>query len=99
MGWLPNSLAAAESWREEFTALCLQRLSADHPLGTLPLRVLERANDTNQTWHTQQLQLTGLSSAGKLIAAEESGHLIHLERPDLVAQPIGDVIEEARLRK
>ena len=46
---------AAESWREEFTALRRQRLSADHPLGNLPLRVLERAKDTNEFRHAQQI--------------------------------------------
>jgi pimeloyl-ACP methyl ester carboxylesterase len=57
VGWLPNSVAAAESWREEFTALRRERLSADHPLGKLPLRVLERANDSTDVWHNQQVEL------------------------------------------
>jgi len=98
-GWLPNSVACAESWREEFTALRRQRLSADHPLGKLPLRVLERAKDSTEVWHTQQVELARLSSAGKLIRAEGSGHMIHLERPDLVAQAVREVIREARLGK
>jgi len=98
-GWLPNSLASAESWREEFTALRRQRLSADHPLGRLPLRVLERAKDSTEVWHNQQVELARLSSAGKLIRAEGSGHMIHLERPDLVAQAIREVIREVRLGK
>ena len=98
-GWLPNSVAAAESWREEFSALRRQRLSAEHPLGRLPLRVLERAKDTSEVWHNQQVELAALSSAGKLIRAEGSGHMIHLERPDLVAQAIREVIREARLGK
>jgi len=98
-GWLPNSVAAAESWREEFNALRRQRLSAEHPLGKLPLRVLERAKDTSEVWRHQQVELAALSSAGKLIRAEGSGHMIHLERPDLVAQAIREVIREARLGK
>jgi len=98
-GWLPNSVAAAESWREEFSALRRQRLSAGHPLGKLPLRVLERAQDTSEVWSHQQVELAALSSAGKLIRAEGSGHMIHLERPDLVAQAIREVIREARLGK
>ncbi len=86
IGWLPNSLACAESWRAEFTALRRQRLSEAHPLGSLPLFVIERAKDANETWHAQQVQLAALSSVGKLIKAQRSGHMIHLERPDLVAQ-------------
>jgi pimeloyl-ACP methyl ester carboxylesterase len=98
-GWLPNSVASAESWREEFTALRRQRLSADHPLGTLPLRVLERAKDATEVWHNQQVELARLSSAGKLIRAEGSGHLIHPERPDLVAQAIREAIRKVRRGK
>ena len=64
-GWLPNSIACAESWREEFTALRRERLSADHPLGGLPLRVLERAKDSTEVWHSQQVELaTTSTSAG-----------------------------------
>jgi hypothetical protein len=59
---------------------------------TLPLRVLERAKDSTEVWHSQQVELARLSSAGKLITAEGSGHLIHLERPDLVAQAIREAI-------
>src|SRR5262249_25070827 len=43
-------------------------------------------------------ELARLSSAGKLIRAEGSGHMIHLERPDLVTRAIREVIQEARGR-
>jgi pimeloyl-ACP methyl ester carboxylesterase len=97
IGWLPNTLAAAESWREEFGALRRERL-AGQPLGGLPLRVLERGKDTTEIWHKQQIELAGLSSAGKLIKAEGSGHMIHLERPELVVDAIRQVMREARGR-
>lgn len=87
-GWLPNTLAAAESWRQEFSALRRERLAHPHPLGTLPLRVIERDKDTNETWHGQQVQLATLSADGMLIKAEGSGHMIHLERPDLVVDAL-----------
>src|SRR5215471_4332469 len=95
-GWLPNSVAAAESWREEFSALRKQRLSGPHPLGALPLRVLERELDSTDTWHVQQVQLAALSSKGKLVKAGQSGHLIHLQRPDLVIEGIDDVVRSIR---
>jgi pimeloyl-ACP methyl ester carboxylesterase len=91
VGLLPHGLVAAESWRQEFTALRRQRLSKAHPLGDLPLIVLERSEGSDETHHAQQVQLAGLSSAGKLIKAEGSGHMIHLYRPELVAQAIKDV--------
>jgi pimeloyl-ACP methyl ester carboxylesterase len=96
VGWLPNTLTAAESWREEFSALRRQRLSVPHPLGDLPLRVLEREKDSTETWHAQQVQLAGLSAAATLTKAEGSGHMIHLERPDLIVETIRDLISEVR---
>lgn len=99
IGWLPNSLAAAESWRQEFAALRRQRLSEAHPLGNLPLVALERGKDTDDTWHTQQVQLAGLSSTGQSIKADGSGHMIHLERPELVASAIRRLVSQFRNRR
>jgi len=93
---LPNSVAAAESWREEFSALRKQRLSGPYPLGALPLRVLERDVDSTDTRHAQQVQLAGLSSKGNLAKAGQSGHLIHLQRPDLVIEGIDHVVQDVR---
>jgi pimeloyl-ACP methyl ester carboxylesterase len=95
-GWLPNTLAAAESWRQEFRALRRQRLADPHPLGGMPLRVIERDKDTNETWHGQQVQMAALSSDGMLIKAEGSGHMIHLERPDLVIHAVLEVVQKIR---
>jgi pimeloyl-ACP methyl ester carboxylesterase len=77
IGWLPNSLALAESWREELVALRDQRLSEPHPLGNLPMLVVERTKNTNESWHTQQ---------------EGSGHAIHIEQPELVASAIKQIL-------
>jgi pimeloyl-ACP methyl ester carboxylesterase len=99
VGLLPKGGAAAESWRQEFTALRRQRTGDRHPLGDLPLIVLERSQGGDDTWHTQQAQLAALSLVGKLVKAEDSGHMIHLYRPDLVAQAIRDVVTAARHKK
>jgi pimeloyl-ACP methyl ester carboxylesterase len=99
VGLLPKGLDAAESWRQEFTALRLDRLARSHPLGALPLIVLERTEGSNDVWHGQQEQLATLSSNGKLIRAERSEHMIHLYRPDLVAEAILDVVSRSRKGK
>jgi pimeloyl-ACP methyl ester carboxylesterase len=98
-GLLPNSLAVAESWRQEFIALRRQRLSTAHPLGSLPLTVLERSEGADESWHEKQLQLAALSSEGRLIKAEKSGHMIHLYRPDLVLEAIQGVIASSRRKR
>jgi pimeloyl-ACP methyl ester carboxylesterase len=92
VGLLPKGAAAAESWRQEFAALRRQRTGSPHPLGDLPLIALERSEGSDEIWHAQQVQLAALSRAGKLIRAADSGHMIHLYRPDLVAQAIQDVV-------
>jgi pimeloyl-ACP methyl ester carboxylesterase len=99
VGRLPNSLATAESWRQEFTALRRQRLASGHPLGALPLVVLERSEGADEPFHAMQVQLAGLSSAGQLIKAERSGHMIHLYRPDLVIKAIQNVVAACRKKR
>jgi len=99
MGWLPDSLATAESWREEFTALRSQRLTQAHPLKDLPLVVLERSERPDPVWHKQQEELAALSSAGTLIQVKDSGHMIHLEKPDAVAQAIFHVAARIASRR
>jgi pimeloyl-ACP methyl ester carboxylesterase len=99
VGLLPKGAMAAESWRQEFTALRRQRLNAAHPLGDVPLVALERGSDTDATWHAQQIELAGLSTAGKLIAVPGSGHMIHLYRPDAVSDAIQATVRAARQRQ
>jgi hypothetical protein len=89
-------LTAAESWRREFSTLRRQRLAQAHPLGDLPLRVLERSLGTNATWQTQQRELAQLSSAGKRVTVENSGYMIQLYRPEVVTQAIHEVVDLTR---
>jgi hypothetical protein len=68
-------------------------------LGNLPLIVLGRKQSDMARRQKQLDDLTALSSAGKLIIAEDSGHAIHLYRPDLVVQAIREVVTAARSNK
>jgi pimeloyl-ACP methyl ester carboxylesterase len=78
-------------------------------LGDLPLMVLshgqpmampgltDAANQANeQLWQQLQAELAGLSSQGRLVVAEGSGHYIQLERPELVIDAIAEVVTAAR---
>jgi pimeloyl-ACP methyl ester carboxylesterase len=93
-----NDLITADSWRSEFIALRRWRLSSPHPLGSLPLIVLGRNQEDNATRQKDLRALTALSSTGKLIIAENSGHAIHLYRPELVTRSITEVVTAARTR-
>jgi pimeloyl-ACP methyl ester carboxylesterase len=78
-------------------------------LGDLPLLVLghgqpmlmpglaDEVNQANeQLWQQLQAELAGLSSQGRLVVAQDSGHYIQLERPQLVIDAIAEVVTAAR---
>jgi pimeloyl-ACP methyl ester carboxylesterase len=44
------------------------------------------------------VEIAGLSASGKRIVAEESGHNIHHDQPELVVEAIQQVVEEVRRR-
>jgi pimeloyl-ACP methyl ester carboxylesterase len=91
-----NDLITADSWREEFIALRRERLGSTHPLGDIPLILLGRNQSDRERRQGELQAMTALSSAGKLTIAENSGHEIHLYRPDVVIQSILDVLRDAR---
>lgn len=56
----------------------------------------EVLQEYEQTWEHLQLDLTALSTHGKRIVAEGSGHAIQLDRPDLVIRSIEELLAVAR---
>jgi hypothetical protein len=91
------AMTTNESWRQEFIALRRERLRQAHALGSLPLIVLGRKETDKRQKELDEL--TALSSAGKLVIAKDSGHEIHLYRPDLVVEAIREVVTAARGKK
>jgi pimeloyl-ACP methyl ester carboxylesterase len=80
-------------------------------LGDLPLIVLSHGKtqhmpglstevnrEFEQTWQQMQSELTAQSLNGKLIVAEQSGHYIQLDQPELVIVAIREVVEAVRRR-
>jgi hypothetical protein len=59
----------------------------------LPLIVLARGKNTNDTKKRMQAELASLSRVGKLIMADDSDHEIHLYQPNLVIQAIKSVVD------
>jgi pimeloyl-ACP methyl ester carboxylesterase len=60
-----------------------------HPAGW-PVEAVEKA------WREGQEALAKSTPQGKLIVAEQSGHFIHTDQPDLVVASIKEVVEKAR---
>jgi pimeloyl-ACP methyl ester carboxylesterase len=94
-----QELVSSESWRQEFIALRRERLGQKHPLGSLPLIVLGRKQSDWETRQRHLADLKALSSVGKLLIAKDSGHEIHLYRPELVVESIREVVSTARAKK
>lgn len=91
--------------RAEFDALELteERLRSAGNLGDKPLVVLthgipfEDARD-EANWQEHQKKLAALSTNGRLVVAEESGHEIQIQQPELVVDAIREVLTKARER-
>jgi pimeloyl-ACP methyl ester carboxylesterase len=75
-------------------------------LGDLPLIVLTRGlpdplpilseqenAQYDATWHELQRELVGLSSNGRQVIAQHSGHYIQLDEPNLVIEAVRELVE------
>ena len=49
-------------------------------------------------WHDLQRDLTRLSTKGKFVAVEDSGHFIQIDKPQVVIDAICEVVEQVRGR-
>jgi pimeloyl-ACP methyl ester carboxylesterase len=76
------------------------QLQAAPALRDLPLIVLAAGQNMAQmpNWPEAQRRQAALSTNGRLIVAESSGHYIHWEQPALVIDAVRQVIEKARSR-
>jgi pimeloyl-ACP methyl ester carboxylesterase len=93
------------------TSLAQVRAASITSLGDIPLVVLthgrldavpgltstaESQQAAEQLWQALQHELVALSPSGKLVVAEESGHDILFEQPDLVVKAILEVVTASR---
>lgn len=71
---------------------------ATQTLGTMPLAVIAASANVEGLpgWAEAQKALAALSSNGRLIVAQDSGHYVQLEKPDLVIATVGEVLADAR---
>lgn len=93
--FLPEELQMIHDARRAFSA----------SLGDLPLVVVSRDLDRESAAGADpdllaerrllQEDLTRLSSNSRLIIAKDSGHHVHLDRPDIVVQAIREIVEAA----
>lgn len=81
---LPLIVLQADQQRTDADAANISQASADE---------LDAAMD--QLWPELQQELAALSTSGRLVRAEGSGHFIHVDKPDLVIDAITSVLGQA----
>lgn len=98
------SVAAEETAMLPANLKAMAALEAD--LGDLPLTVLSRGRGDGppdakaadlarmeQAWRDLQIDIARLSTDSRHIVAEESGHYVQLDRPDLVVEAVRKMLE------
>jgi pimeloyl-ACP methyl ester carboxylesterase len=96
-----NPAAVAETTWEGLGRADDDQALASTTLGAIPLIVIAAGdNMRNQPdWAVAQRAMAKLSTRGRLVVAEGSGHAVQLEAPDLVIDAIGDLLAEVRRDK
>jgi hypothetical protein len=90
---------------EELAGIAAEHATNPHPYGDIPVVVITRGiiedqgPDNNAATEADRKRdfagVAALSTNGKLIVAEHSGHHVHLEQPDLVVSTIRSVASAA----
>jgi pimeloyl-ACP methyl ester carboxylesterase len=99
--WQHQAAASNPFELEELASLRADHARAVHPLGDMALIVLTRGRAEEEGVEAQKHEeehrndhtaLAALSTRGKLVIAERSGHHVQLDQPELVAQAVTEVL-------
>lgn len=105
-GFLEAVIAETKAIEESMAQV---RAAQIKTLGDIPVIVLSRGQGVlppdvklpedvvkqfDEGWQQMQKEMAGMSSRGKRIVAEESGHYIHLQQPELVIEVIKEVVKK-----
>ena len=89
-----TSIAEFAAWQQSNDEL----VEAGTPLGDLPLIVLRHGEPLpteaeEAAWQATQAKHAALSTAGRLVVAEQSDHAIQLDQPELVVAAVRDLTQ------
>lgn len=106
LGQLGHIAAAVNPFElEELAGLRTERMKNDKLLGEMPLVVLTRGvpEKDGLDWEAsaaehrrEHAELAAMSRKGKLVVANQSGHHVQLDEPELVIKSIREVLEAIR---
>lgn len=94
-GFLPNGQKL--TWHADIPLIDLER-SEKAPLSAFQGLTQQQVDAINALWHDYQVDLAGRSKLGQHRLVANSGHRMHMDRPDAIAVAIRDVVEQVRSR-
>ena len=77
-------------------AISLSQAADVTSLGDLPLIVVSRGRDQDPTWQRMQSDLLRLSSESRQLIADQSGHNVQLDQPDVAGSAIVEMVDRLR---
>jgi pimeloyl-ACP methyl ester carboxylesterase len=103
--WSKPKFLHALRQEQTMSGILINQSESPDSLGNLPLTVLSRgiysahynATSKKETWKGMQRELAGLSSNSEHIIAEQSGHMIQFNQPELITSLIQKMVKKLRL--
>ena len=92
-GFLPNHQKL--TWHANIPLIVLERTEKPPP-SAFPGLTEQQIDALNAEWHNFQVDLAGRSRHGELRLVAGSGHFMHQQRPDAIAEAIQDVVLQVR---
>jgi pimeloyl-ACP methyl ester carboxylesterase len=92
-GFLPDHQKL--TWHADIPLIVLER-SEKAPLSAFPGLTQQQLDAYNAAWHSYQVDLASRSKYGQLRVVAGSGHRMHQDRPDAIADAIRDVVQQVR---
>jgi pimeloyl-ACP methyl ester carboxylesterase len=92
-GFLPDHEKL--TWHADIPLIDLER-SEKAPLSAFPGLTQQQVDAINSEWHSFQVDLASRSKYGKYRSVAGSGHLMHRQKPDAIADAIRDVVKQIR---
>jgi len=92
-GYLPDHQKLA--WHADIPLIVLER-TEKAPASVFPMLNPQQLDALNAEWHDHQVDLAKRSRYGQLIAVAGSGHFMHQQKPDAIAEAILDVVQQVQ---
>ena len=85
------------TWHADIPLIDLER-SEKAPLSAFPGLTQQQVDAINAEWHNFQVDLAARSKYGKYRLVADSGHMMHRQKPEAIADAIEDVVKQVRSR-